>query len=307
MRILVTGSSGLVGSHLIAALRAKGHDAIRLVRNAENVDPGEIYWDPEKGELDSAKLEGCNAVVHLAGENIAHKLWTTEQKRKIRNSRIESTKLFAKALSQLSSPPAVFVSASAIGYYGDRGAEEVREKSPIGIGFLASLCREWEEAARPAQQAGIRVVNLRFGIVLSPEGGVLKLMLVPFRLGLGGPLGSGQQYMSWISIFDAVEAIVFCITNDTIKGPVNIVSPSPVTNAEFTKVLATVLGKSASLAVPAGPLRMILKGLADELMLASTRVYPEKLLEADFKYQAPKLEPALRRLMAEFEKNKAGK
>src|SRR5579883_2891512 len=173
MRILVTGSSGLVGSHLIAALRAKGHDAIRLVRNAENVDPGEIYWDPEKGELDSAKLEGCNAVVHLAGENIAHKLWTTEQKRKIRNSRIESTKLFAKALSQLSSPPAVFVSASAIGYYGDRGAEEVREKSPIGIGFLASLCREWEEAARPAQQAGIRVVNLRFGIVLSPEGGVL--------------------------------------------------------------------------------------------------------------------------------------
>lgn len=299
MKILVTGSSGLIGSRLMKLLGAKGHEPIAMIRDPESEDPRAIYWNPEKGEIDSARLEGFGAVVHLSGENIADKRWTTEQKRKIRTSRIDSTKLLAKTLAQLQNPPQVFITASAIGYYGDRGSEELREKSPVGIGFLANLCREWEDAAQSAQAAGIRVVKMRFGMVLSPDGGPLAKMLKPFRMGFGGPLGTGQQYMSWISIDDACDAVHYAIIIDTLKGPVNVVAPSPVTNAEFTKVLSKVIGKPANFAAPAFILKLIMKGLADEILLSSAKVVPDKLLNAGFEFKTPKLEPTLRRLLGE--------
>lgn len=297
MKILVTGSSGLIGSNLTLMLESQGHKPYRLVREASAQARRNIFWDPEKDKIDGEQLEEFDAVVHLAGESIANGAWTAEQKKKIRGSRINSTKLLCKTLAGLKKPPAVLISASAIGYYGDRGSEELKEKSPVGMGFLANLCHEWEEATQPASAAGIRVVRLRIGIVLSPEGGALAKMLQPFKMGLGGPLGSGQQYMSWITMEDINGAILHAIRNDSLKGAVNAVSPNPVTNAEFTKVLGKVLGRPAFLPAPGFALKLALGEMAKELLLSSQRVVPDKLLVSGYEFNSTKLEPALRSIL----------
>lgn len=297
MKILVTGSSGLIGSNLTPMLESQGHKPYRLVRETSAVARRNIFWDPEKEKIDGESLEEFDAVVHLAGENLANCSWTAEQKKKIRSSRINSTKFLSKTLAGLKKPPSVLVSASAIGYYGDRGSEELREKSPVGMGFLANLCHEWEEATQPASAAGIRVVKLRIGIVLSPDGGALAKMLKPFKMGLGGPLGSGQQYMSWITVEDINGAILHAIRDVGMKGPVNAVSPNPVTNAEFTRTLGKVLGRPAILPAPGFALKLALGEMAKELLLSSQRVIPDKLLVSGYEFSSPKLEMALRKVL----------
>src|SRR6266850_5869819 len=235
MKIAVTGSTGLVGSALVPLLTAAGHDVVRLARPAQ--------WDPEKGTIQSAALNSLDAVIHLAGENIAAGRWTSARKARIRDSRVSGTKLIAEAVAKLEKPPQVVVSASAIGYYGDRGGEILPEDSPPGKGFLADVCRQWEAATDPATRKGIRVVHLRTGLVLSKKGGALGQMLLKLKLGVGGKIGSGAQYWSWIALDDLCSAIVHCIQAGALHGPVNIVSPSPVTNREFTKILGRVLNR----------------------------------------------------------------
>jgi uncharacterized protein (TIGR01777 family) len=294
MKILVTGASGLIGSALVPSLTGAGHTVTRLVRSKPR--PGEIRWDPLGGDIDKASLEGQEAVIHLAGESIAGR-WTAEKKKKIRESRLKGTKLLAESLSQLASPPKVLLCASAIGYYGDRGDELLREESPAGSGFLAKVCREWEAAADRAVRESIRVVRLRNGIVLSAAGGALKTMLLPFKLGVGGKIGSGMQYMSWIAIDDVLGIIHLAITNDTLRGPVNVVAPNPVTNLVFTKTLGRVIGRPTVLPMPAFAARLVLGEMAEELLLASTRVTPRRLLAADYHFKFPQLESALRSIL----------
>ncbi|NOX57047.1 MAG: TIGR01777 family protein, partial [Planctomycetes bacterium] len=241
MRILVTGSTGLVGSALVRSLQQDGHAVTRLVRREPAGAESSVFWNPETGQIDREGLEGADAVVHLAGENIAARRWTRKQKARIRDSRVIGTRLLAESLAELSSPPAVLVAASGMGFYGDRGEEEVDETSPPGRGFLAELCQQWEGAADPARNAGIRVVHLRIGMVLSEKGGALAKMLPAFRLGLGGVIGSGRQYWSWIALDDLVRIIRHAIENDGLSGPVNAVSPRPVTNRQFTQTLGRIL------------------------------------------------------------------
>jgi uncharacterized protein (TIGR01777 family) len=249
------------------------------------------------GTIDASALEGVDAVVHLAGENIAQR-WTSSQKAKIRDSRIKGTQLLCETLARLSSPPKVLVSASAIGYYGDRGEQILTEDSPLGRGFLAEVCRGWEAATEPARQRGLRVVPLRFGVVLSPAGGALAKMLPPFRLGLGGMVGSGRQYMSWIALDDVVGAIQHAIVTDTLQGPTNAVAPQAVTNQEFTKTLGKALGRPTVFPLPAFAARLMFGEMADELLLASTRVQPAKLLGSGYRFRYPELEDALRHVLA---------
>jgi uncharacterized protein (TIGR01777 family) len=294
MKILVTGASGLIGSALVPSLTGAGHTVTRLVRSKPR--PGEIRWDPLGGDIDKAGLEGQEAVIHLAGESIAGK-WTAKKKEEIRESRVKGTKLLAESLSQLANPPKVLLCASAIGYYGDRGEELLKEESPAGSGFLAKVCREWEAAADRAVRESIRVVRLRNGIVLSAAGGALKTMLLPFKLGVGGKIGSGRQYMSWIAIDDVLGIIHLAITNDTLRGPVNVVAPNPVTNLVFTKTLGRVIGRPTVLPMPAFAARLVLGEMAQELLLASTRVTPKRLLAADYHFKFPQLEPALRSIL----------
>jgi len=296
MNILVTGSSGLIGSSLVPFLTAGGHRVTRLVRSQPK--PGEmaIRWDPDAGALDAKSLEGVEAVVHLAGESIAER-WTAEKKRRILDSRVKGTRLLSDTLARLETPPKVLVCASAIGYYGDRGEEMLTEDSAAGSGFLAEVCRDWEGAAEPARIKGIRVVHLRFGMVLSPAGGALAKMLPPFRLGLGGPLGHGRQYVSWIAIDDAVGAIQHAINVEALQGPVNAVAPSAVTNQQFTKTLGKVLGRPTLLPMPAFAARLMFGEMADELLLASARVHPTKLLSTGYVFRYPDLEAALRHLL----------
>ena len=300
MNILVSGSSGLIGSELVLFLTTKGHKVTSLKRSKagsrSKFREGEVYWNPDSSKVDVNGLEGHDAVVHLAGENIAG-VWTKEKKDKIRKSRVDGTRLLSKSLSQVLKPPNVLVCASAIGIYGNRGDEILSEESGAGKGFLAEVCREWEAAAEPAVQKGIRVVHLRFGLVLSPKGGALKTMLVPFRMGVGGTIGSGKQYLSWVAIDDVAGIIVHAITNENIKGPVNVVSPNPVTNNEFTKTLGRVLGRPTLLPVPAFALRLLAGEMADEMLLASTRVHPGKLLSTGYEFRYPELEGALRHLL----------
>jgi hypothetical protein len=295
MKVLVTGSSGLIGSALVAQLK----DCVKLVRR-EPSHPNETRWDPERAIIDEAALEGLDAVVHLAGENIAGR-WDQEKKAKIRDSRIKGTALLSNALARLSQKPKVFVCASAVGYYGDRGDQILTEASPPGSGFLPEVCRLWEAATEPAAESGIRVVNLRIGIVLSSRGGALARMLTPFKLGLGGPIGSGQQYMSWIDLEDLIRIITHALKAESLCGPVNAVAPNPVTNAEFARALGRALSRPALLPLPAFAARLAFGQMADELLLASARVKPEKLLSSGFQFNYPDIDSSLRHILERWE------
>jgi uncharacterized protein (TIGR01777 family) len=293
--VAVTGASGLVGSAFVPLLAAGGDRLTRLVRRAAK--DGEVSWDSQSG-FDTAALAGIDAMVHLAGENIAAGRWTVAVKNRIRTSRVQGTRVLCEGLARLQPCPQVLVCASAIGYYGDRGDEVLTEESPGGEGFLADVVQEWEAAAQPARDAGIRVVNLRFGVILSAKGGALAKMLLPFKLGAGGRVGSGRQYWSWIAIDDAAGAIYHAIMTDSLAGPVNAVAPNPVTNTEFTRVLGGVLKRPTFMPMPAFAARLALGEMADELLLSSTRVAPKELQRTDCVFLYPTLEPALRHVLA---------
>jgi uncharacterized protein (TIGR01777 family) len=292
MKILISGSTGLVGSALVPALQSSGHEVVRLVRSS-NSDAGSISWNPMSGQLSAASLEGMDAAVHLAGENIAARRWTPAQKTLIRESRVVGTRLLAETLAKLKALPKTLVCASAIGFYGDRSDQRLNEDSAPGTGFLADTCREWEAAAKPAADRGIRVVHLRTGIVLASQGGALAKMLTPFRLGIAGIIGDGQQYMSWISLDDLVAVILFALSGQTLRGPVNAVAPNAVTNHEFTKTLGRVLRRPTVFPMPAFAARLAFGEMADGLLLASTRVEPKRLTDAGFRFRFPELEGAL--------------
>lgn len=296
MRILVTGASGLLGSTLSPLLTTGGHEVIRMGREKSNL-PDVITWNPAKDQLDKAKFENFDAVVHLAGENIAGARWNPEVKSRIRDSRVKGTRFICEELAKLKKKPEVLVCASAIGYYGDRGDEVLTEASSAGTGFLADVCKEWEAAAQPARDAGIRVVHLRFGMILSPKEGALAKMLLPFKMGAGGVVGSGKQYWSWVSVDDAASMCLFAISKPELNGPVNAVAPQAVTNAEFTKVLGKVLSRPTILPMPAFGAKLALGEMAEALILSSARVAPAVLEKAEFPFRHPTLEVALRALL----------
>jgi len=298
MRILVTGSTGLVGSPLVEQLLAEGHEVIRLVRSPSSATGTIVLWDPKSRDLiRNEQLENLDVVIHLAGENIASRRWTPEQKARIRNSRVQGTGLLASSLAEQQHKPAVFLSASAIGYYGDQGDRILDEGSGVGDGFLPTVCRDWEAATEPAREAGIRIVLLRFGLILSPKGGALSKMLTPFQIGLGGVVGNGKQFMSWIDLSDVIAAIRHVIDTESMHGPVNIVAPNPVTNRDFTKTLGRILSRPTVLPMPAFAARLALGQMADELLLASARVLPKKLLDSPFRFEHPTLDDALRHVL----------
>jgi uncharacterized protein (TIGR01777 family) len=297
MNILLTGSHGLIGRALVPALTAQSHRTVRLIRVSSTPAPDDVVWDPATGQVaDPSRLDGFDAVIHLAGESIAAGRWTQARKARIRESRVRGTRLLADILARSPHPPRMLICASAVGYYGDRGQDILREESAPGTGFLAEVCREWEAASDPARRAGIRVAHLRTGIVLSPAGGALARLLPMCRLGLGGALGSGRQYMSWIAIDDVVGAILHLLANAGVAGPVNLVAPRPVTNREFTAALGRVLGRPTLFAVPAVALRIALGEMAGEL-LGSVRAEPAALQRSGYTFRHPDLEGALRALL----------
>ncbi|CAN5673309.1 TIGR01777 family oxidoreductase [soil metagenome] len=297
MDVVISGSHGLIGSALVRSLQADGHRAIRLVRSEPAPNELAVRWDPGAGEIDRAGLEGVDAVVHLAGEGIASKRWTAEHKRRVLESRTKGTTLLAEALGGLAAKPAVLLSGSAIGYYGDRGDERLTEASSPGDLFLSEVCTAWEASTAAAGGAGIRVAHLRTGIVLAEGGGALAKQLPLFKLGLGGKLGSGEQYQSWVSIDDHVGAMRFLLDHD-VAGPVNLTGPEPVTNAAFTKAIGTVLGRPTLLTVPSfGPKLLLGTDLADELLFASQRVLPDVLTEAGYRFRHADVETALRAVL----------
>jgi uncharacterized protein len=296
MDVLVSGASGLIGSALVPSLREEGDAVTRLVRSARERAGDTLRWDPDAGDLDPAGLEAIDAVVHLSGETVAGR-WSEAKKARIMESRRRSTRLLAETIARLERPPQAFVCASAVGYYGNGGAEILTEESPAGEGFLAEVVREWEAATRPAAEAGTRVVNLRFGVVLSAEGGALGQMLTPFRLGLGGPLGSGRQYMSWIAIDDVVGVVRHVLASAGLSGPVNASAPAPVTSREFARTLGRVLGRPALLPVPRLALRVLFGEFADEGLLWGQRAVPSKLAESGYRFRFPELEGALRQVL----------
>jgi uncharacterized protein (TIGR01777 family) len=297
MRVAVSGSTGLVGSQAVASLSAAGHEVVRLVRRPPAPGEKAVRWDPEKGEIDAAGLEGLDAIVHLAGENIASGRWNAARKAAIRDSRVNGTRFLCDALAGLARPPKTLVCASAVGYYGDRGEERLIEESPPGKGFLAEVCREWEAASAPAARVGIRVVALRIGMVLSSKGGALSRMLPPFRAGLGGVIGGGRQYVSWVALDDLVGIVLHALQSGELRGPVNAVAPVPVTSREFTEALGKVLSRPTMLPVPAFALRLAVGEMADALLLASTRVAPRRLEETGYRFRFPELSAALRHLL----------
>jgi len=294
-RILISGASGLIGAALVSVLESSGDEVFRLVRRALR-NERELQWDPERA-VPPELVSGFNAVIHLSGESVAGR-WTTAKKQRIRDSRVVSTANLANAIARAEKPPQTFICASAVGYYGNRGDEVLTEESVSGSGFLAEVSREWEAAASPAANAGARVVNIRIGIVLSRDGGGLKQMMLPFRLGLGGKIGSGRQWWSWIHIDDLVAAVVFILQNVEMHGPVNMVSPNPVTNAEFTWTLARVLHRPAILPVPAFAARIAFGEFAKEGLLSSAKVMPKGLLQTEFRFRYPELEEGLTQLLA---------
>lgn len=297
MNVLVTGSSGFIGSALVRALGDAGDHVLRLVRSRPRAGAAESFWDPKAGVVEIGGLEGLRAAVHLAGESTVSGPWTQARKQRIRESRVGSTRLLATTLAGLDRPPPVLVCASAIGFYGDRGAEVLTEDSPPGRGFFPELCVAWEGAAAPAVDAGIRVVHLRFGLVVGRGGGVLGPILPFFRVGLGARLGDGSQYMSWVALDDVVGAVLHTLATDALSGPVNVTSPNPVTNSEFTEVVGRVLGRPTVLSVPRFLLRLAPGDMADEAILASTRVQPARLLASGYVFRLPDLESALRQVL----------
>ena len=297
MKILVSGSHGMVGSALVRSLVDEGHEAVRLVRRQPAFGELEIEWHPDRGIIDAQRLEGIDAVFHLAGESIASGRWTDEKKRAIRDSRVKGTLLLSQTLAKLSQPPSVFVSASAIGYYGDRGDELLTETSAPGNDFLASVCVEWEQALRPAIEKGIRTVYPRFGIILDRKGGALAKMVTPFHMGIGGKVGDGRQWMSWIALEDTVAALIFLLLDPAASGPVNLIAPHPVTNDEFTRTLGRVLSRPTIFPIPAFAARLAFGEMADALLLSSQRIDPSILQDKGFPFYWPTLEPALHHLL----------
>jgi uncharacterized protein (TIGR01777 family) len=298
MKILISGASGLTGKALIRILCAQGHSVARLVRPGSVPSAGDIAWDPLAATIDVSAMEGADAVVHLSGARIDQGRWTPARKSVLRSSRIDTTRVLVDALASLRRKPRVFVSASAIGCYGDRGDQILTESSMIGTDFLSLLVREWEAEASRAEVSGVRTVLLRFGVILSTEGGALPQMLMPFKFGLGGRLGKGTQWMSWIALEDAVGIICAAIANENLAGPLNVVAPNPLTNADFTRIAAAVVHRPAIFAAPAFALRIALGEMADALLLASQRAIPERLLAAGYVFRFPELESALKAILA---------
>jgi hypothetical protein len=296
MKIVISGASGLIGTQLVAKLSSSGHEVIRLVRRSPK--SGEIQWNPKLGTLDAAALEGTDAVIHLSGAGIGDKRWSAAYRKEILDSRTDTTALLAKTIASLSRKPSVFLSGSAIGIYGARNDEQLTEVSTHGTGFLADVCEQWEAAAKPAVDAGVRTVYLRTGIVLSPKGGALKKLLPLFKLGVGGKFGNGKQWQSWISIDDEIGAIEYLLTAN-VSGAVNLTAPNPVTNAEFTKVLASVLKRPAIVPVPTFAPKILLGGeLADALLFTGQRVIPAALNASGYVFKHTTLESALRSLLS---------
>ena len=298
MKILISGASGLVGTHLIPTLLAKGHEVHKLVRKVSQ-SADEIQWDAEKGfvESEQAKLESFDAVVHLAGDNVASENWSDEKKRKIKDSRVVGTRVLVDALKQTQNPPKHFVSASAIGFYGNRGDEVLTEDSAKGEGFLPEVCSAWEAEAQRAEEFGARTVCLRIGIVLAKDGGALEKMLTPFKLGVGGVVGSGKQWMSWIELDDLIKIIHFALKNGYLSGAINTVAPNPVTNEEFTKTLGKVLHRPTVLPIPTFAIKLMFGEMGETLLLQGARVLPKRLLDAGFEFQFSNLEEAMKHVL----------
>ena len=298
MIVAITGSSGLVGSLLQRRLKESGHEVRRVVRGTPRTG-SDIVWDPKANSIDREALERAEAVIHLAGENIAAGRWSAARKREIRDSRVVGTRLLAETLAKLPGGPRTLLCASATGFYGHRQDEELDESSPAGSGFLAELCQAWEGAADPARAAGLRVAHLRTGIVLSRDGGALAKMLTPFRLGLGGNMGNGRQWWSWIDIEDLVAIYQRALGNAELSGPINCVAPQPLTNADFTRELGMALHRPTSLPLPAGIARLLLGEMADALLLSSARVLPRRLQQNDYRFQSATLNQALQRIFGD--------
>lgn len=296
MRVAITGASGLIGSALAESLAADGHEVLRMVRRPAD-EPDEVAWHPGEGWVETAKLEGADAVIHVAAASIRPTRWTPTYRRSIRDSRVVGTRTVAAALAGMDSPPPRLLCGSAVGYYGETGQAAVDEHASRGEGFLAELVAEWEAATQPAEQVGISVVHLRSGVVLSPFGGQLAAMLPVFRLGLGGRIGSGRQFMSWIALADEVDAIRFLLEHPEITGPVNLCAPEPVTNADFTRALGAALRRPTPFAAPGFALRAALGLFADEAALASQRVLPARLQEAGYTFRHPELHAALEKIL----------
>ena len=290
MKVVISGSSGSIGQALVGALEHQGRKVLRLLRSGAEC----MQWDPASGRLDAASFKGIDAVINLNGANIAGGRWTSSYKDELRSSRLKSTRLLTETMAAMSHPPKVLINASATGFYGDRGDERINEGSPQGSGFLADLTGEWEDAAQPASAAGIRVVLLRLGMVVS-SGGALGRMLLPFKMGLGGPIGNGRQWWPWIAMDDVVEIVAFALDRDDISGPINLVSPEESTSREFARALGRVLGRPAFLPAPAFAVRLLAGEMADALLLSSQRVKPEVLVRAGFQFAVPSLEGALSR------------
>jgi uncharacterized protein len=297
MKVLISGGSGLVGSALTNTLRADGHVVSHFIRPGGKAAPGDVLWNPSRATVDVPALEGHDAIVHLSGASIADGRWTDKRKAILRSSRVDSTRVLVDSLTHLKQPPRVFVCASAIGYYGDRGDELLTESSGYGNDFLAILCRAWEAEATRASANGIRTVTTRFGVILATQGGALPQMLTPFKLGVGGRLGSGKQWISWVALEDVVKVLRTAIDNENVNGPVNVVAHQPVQNSEFTRVLAGVLHRPAVFPAPAFALRLALGQMADALLLSSQRVQPEKLAKISYKFRYETLRPALQAIL----------
>ncbi len=297
MTVIVTGASGVIGSTLVPFLTTGGHRVIRLVRNSSSTSQDELFWDPLSGILHTDSIEEIDAVIHLAGENIGSGRWTPEKKRKIIESRVKGTELVTKKLASLERPPKVMICASAIGFYGNRGDQILTENDESGSDFISSVCSIWEKAAFPALERNIRTVFLRIGVVLTPLGGALKRLLLPFKLCAGGKIGNGTQYMSWIDMEDVLGSIYHTLTNESIDGPVNIVAPNPVTNKEFTKTLGKVVARPTPLTIPSTAVKLAFGEMGKEILLSSTRVMPEKLLKTGYRFNTPYLDTAIRQML----------